>query len=313
MRHLITLKYIDAVARAGSIRKAAEKMSITSTALNRRVLAMEEDMGVAIFERLPNGVRLSTAGEILIQHIRAQLSDIERIQTQIADLKGERRGHIKIASGQAAMTELLPELITEYRQQHPAVTFEVMVCNRHDSETLLADYSADIAIIFETVKHTEFHSLIDIPQQPCMVCSTTHELSDSISVRLSQCLDFPLALPTPNNGLRLILDRAVAKNGGTLSPAIQSDNYDFLNQCLCDGTTLSFQLPIALPTQRHELKERGLCAIPIDSRDVPPGFLSVGQLRGRTLPVAAARFSDSLANVLDDRFGNSQLQRPANG
>ena len=52
MRHLLPLKYIDAVAKAGSIRKAAETLAITSTALNRRILAMEEDLGVPIFERL---------------------------------------------------------------------------------------------------------------------------------------------------------------------------------------------------------------------------------------------------------------------
>ena len=58
---------------AGDSRGAAR--SITSTALNRRILSMEQELGVAIFERLPRGVRLSTAGEILIQHVRSQISD----------------------------------------------------------------------------------------------------------------------------------------------------------------------------------------------------------------------------------------------
>ena len=58
MKHLMPLRYIEAVARSGSIRKAAETMAITSTALNRRILAMEEDLGVQIFERLPRGVGL---------------------------------------------------------------------------------------------------------------------------------------------------------------------------------------------------------------------------------------------------------------
>ena len=55
MKHLLPLKYIDAVADAGSIRQAAERLAITSTALNRRVIAMEEELGVPIFERLPRG------------------------------------------------------------------------------------------------------------------------------------------------------------------------------------------------------------------------------------------------------------------
>lgn len=48
MKHIKTLRYVDAVARAGSIRKAAEELSITSTALNRRILAIEEDLGVPV-------------------------------------------------------------------------------------------------------------------------------------------------------------------------------------------------------------------------------------------------------------------------
>ena len=86
MRHLLTLRYIDAIARAGSIRKAAESLSITSTALNRRILSMEQELGAPIFERMATGVRLSAAGEILVQHARAQIADMERIKSQISDL-----------------------------------------------------------------------------------------------------------------------------------------------------------------------------------------------------------------------------------
>ena len=64
MRFMTSLKFIDVVAREGSIRKAADKLAITSTALNRRILQIEEEIGQPLFERLPGGVRLNTAGEI---------------------------------------------------------------------------------------------------------------------------------------------------------------------------------------------------------------------------------------------------------
>ena len=57
MRIFKTYEMVDAVVKSGSFRKASEIMSITSTALNRRVIALEEDLGVEIFERLPHGVR----------------------------------------------------------------------------------------------------------------------------------------------------------------------------------------------------------------------------------------------------------------
>ena len=113
MRHQLPLRYIDAVARAGSIRKAAERLAITSTALNRRILALEDELGVQVFERLPNGVRLSAAGELLIHHVRNQLADMERVKSQIADLRGERRGHVSIACSQALMPFFLPEQVAQ--------------------------------------------------------------------------------------------------------------------------------------------------------------------------------------------------------
>jgi DNA-binding transcriptional LysR family regulator len=96
MKHLETLRLIQDVARTGSIRKA-EDMNITSSALNRRIQRFEEEFGSKIFERLPRGVRLNAAGELLIQHYRAQLSDLARVQSQVVDMSGARRGHVSIA------------------------------------------------------------------------------------------------------------------------------------------------------------------------------------------------------------------------
>ena len=86
MRFMTSLKFIDVVAREGSIRKAADKLAITSTALNRRILQIEDEIGQPLFERLPGGVRLNTAGEIFVQHIRSQFADLARVQSQISDL-----------------------------------------------------------------------------------------------------------------------------------------------------------------------------------------------------------------------------------
>jgi len=149
MRHLLPLHYIDTVARSGSIRSAASKLAITSTALNRRILAMEEELGVPIFERLPRGVRLSTAGEVLLQHIRTQIADMERVKSQIADLSGVRRGHVSLACGQALLPFFTSTQIAKYRSEHPAVTFSVRVADRSAAVEQLINYDADLAIVFE--------------------------------------------------------------------------------------------------------------------------------------------------------------------
>ena len=103
MKHLQTFHLIEAVSRAGSIRKAAEDMNISASALNRRIQRFESEFGSQIFERLSRGVRLNPAGELVLQHIRSQISDLIRVQNQVADLSGERRGHISIACSQALL------------------------------------------------------------------------------------------------------------------------------------------------------------------------------------------------------------------
>ena len=297
MRHLLPLRYVDAVARAGSIRKAAERLAITSTALNRRILAMEEELGVPIFERLPGGVRLSTAGELFVLHARGQIADMERLRSRIADLSGERRGHVSIVAGHACMERFLPAMIARYRSDHPAVTFSVRLCNRHGAEPVLADYGADIAMVYEGDWGPALQIVAERAQTIHLLCHREHALAGSGAVRLRDCLDHPMALPTRANGVRALLERAVARLERPLPVAVESDSFGFLRRCIVDDVgTVSFQVPIALPAPDED---DALCRRPVDARDLPPGALLVGQLRGRTLPVAAARFVERVAAALE--------------
>lgn len=295
MRHLQQLKYIDAVARIGSIRGAADTLAITSTALNRRILAVEEDLGTPIFERLPNGVRLSVAGEIFIQHVRQQLSDMQRVQSQIADLSGERRGHVSLVCGQAMMLQFLPALVSNYRAVHPGVSFNVFVGGRHMAVGSLVDFSADLALIFEPEPNTNVQVLLDIPQQLHALMAEDHPLASKSVLRLSDCASYPLALPSRRAGIRHILTLAAAKRTLPLNIAIESDNAGFLLSCLRDEPLISFQIPMAFSSKGPR---QGICAIPIHTNDIALGSLQLAQQRGRTLPVAAARFASSISDGL---------------
>lgn len=299
MRYLNSVRYIDAVAKAGSIRKAADSLAITSTALNRRILAVEEELGVQIFERLSHGVRLSSAGEILIHHIRHQLSDMERVKSQIADLSGVRRGHIAIACSQALLPFFLPQQIAHYRKEHPNVTFDVHLRDREAAEYALVDHTADLAIVFEPVRMADFHVLLRVRQPVYAVMSTQHPLASKSSVRLSDCLNYPLAMPTSPYGVRHLLDMAALSSAVRLDPVIQSDSFEFLRNHAVAENIISFQIPVGIS---NVTMTGQMTSIPLDSRDVPGGVLYMGQLRGRALPVASARFAAQLSSNLAAQF-----------
>ncbi len=294
MRHHALLKTIDAVARAGSIRKAAEALAITHTALNRRILAFEAELGAPVFERMPRGVRLSPAGELVIHHFRAQIADMARVRSQIADLSGERRGHVSIVSSQALLPYFLPREIAAYRAQHPAVTFEVTRGDREVAEGALVDLSADLALVFEPARLAEVRTAITAPQVVMAVMAADHPLARGKGpVRLRDCLEYPVAAPTDAYGVRRILDAALARSSVRLSPAVTSNSFEFLRAHALAERVVTFQIPIGLPEAGGGWAQR-----PLDERDAPPGLLHLCQLRQRALPVAAARFAEQLMRAL---------------
>ena len=299
MKHLLPLTYINAVSKAGSIRKAAKTLAITSTALNRRILAMEEELGVPIFERLARGVRLTTAGEILIHHFREQLTDMERVKSQIADLTGERRGHISIACSQALLSFFLPEQIALYRKEHPAVTFSVLLRDRAAAEQALTDFSADLLLVFEPIRLFEFQTLLNIRQPLYAVMAKDHPLAARESLRLRECLQFPLALPTEQFGVRQLLEAAIRRTSLSLDPVVVSDSFEFLRSHTIAENIIAFQIPIGLPGNDDHSK---IVSRPVAVQDVPPGLLYFGQLRGRTMPVAAARFAHQMMEHFQSRY-----------
>jgi DNA-binding transcriptional LysR family regulator len=299
MRHLTTFRCIDEVAKAGSIRKAAETLAITPSALNRRILMFEDELGAPVFERLARGVRLNTAGEILIHHVRNQMSDMDRVRSQIADLSGVRRGHVSIASPQPLLRYFLPREIERYRAQHPAVTFDVFVRNGLPAEQALIDHTADLALLFEPPQFADFQTSLTIRQPVYGVMAASHPLAREKELRMGQCLEFPLALPPAPIALRLLLEGVAARNGKRLAPVVQSDSYEFLLNYGREEQIVTFYFPVGIPSG-NALENR--VSRPVDPHDIPPVQLYLGHLRNRSLPVAAARFADQLTNSFVDAY-----------
>ena len=297
MKQLETLEFIEAIARAGSIRGAADSLSLTSTALNRRLLALEEELGAPVFERLPRGVRLSPAGELLIHHIRQQRADLDRVRSQIADLKGERRGHVKVACSQALLPYFMPHEINAYRAEHPKVTFEVNLRDRYRAEQALVTHAADIALVFEPVRLADVQVLATAPQPVHVVMVRDHPLAAKPVLRLSDLVGYPIGMPSEEFGVRYLLDLAMRRSAIRIAPQIVSDSFEFLRSYPGPELMLTFQIPIGLPAQ--DSGPEAFVSRPVDTRDVPAGLLYLAQMRGRTLPVAAANFARQLARALD--------------
>ncbi|WP_353475362.1 LysR family transcriptional regulator [Salipiger sp. H15] len=294
MRHLVTLMMIRDVARAGSIRRAAEDMNITSSALNRRIQSFEEEFGAPIFERLPRGVRLNPAGELLMQHIQAQVGDLARVRSQIADLSGERRGHVSIACSQALNPVFLPREVALYRREHPGVTFSIRIRDRAQAEQELSTFATDLALVFEPVHLVDFEVIQSTEQPVCAVLSESHPLARRDVLRLRDCLAERHVVPSPQYGVRHLLEQATRGRSLSLRPVVEADSFELMRQYVLYEEVVGFQIPIGIPPSPGS----GLVLRPIHRDDIEAGLLLLGQMRGRTLPVASAKFAQQVARAL---------------
>ena len=303
MRFMTSLRFIDAVAREKSIRKAAEKLAITSTALNRRILQIEDEIGQPLFERLASGVRLNTAGELFVHHIRAQQADLARVQSQLADLSGMRRGHVRVTSGAETLRHFLPDVIARYRSEYSAVTFDITRQHGEAAEATLASLETDLALIFEPIRRSDFQTIATTRQAVYCYMAETHDLAQFDSVRLHHLLDIPVILPTTQSGIRQLLNVGLIRRNINLAAMLETDSQEFTQNYIHNEQVVGFQIPIGLPQGMADGQQvDGLVARPIDSQDVPQGTLHIGHLRGRVLPVAAAKFMDLMITALAERF-----------
>ena len=221
MKHLRILRYVDEVARTGSIRKAADHLNVTASAVNRRIMDLEEELGAQLFERRPRGVRLTAAGEVFVHYLREQDGGLERMKSQIEDLRGLRRGTVRIACSQALALDFLPREIATFRTRHPMVSFEVRVLDHEQAMTALAAYEVDLVVVFRPPFLPNFQPLMSFEQRVVAVMSTEHPLASGLTVRLRDCANYPVAMPERSLGGRQLLDQVVARSGLTFKLAAE--------------------------------------------------------------------------------------------
>lgn len=295
MRHLEIYRFIADIARRGSIRKTAEQLHITPSALTRKIQDFEEELGTAIFERTPQGMRLNAAGELLLRHIRDQGAGFERLRSQIADLAGIRRGHVSLACAQAFVDYVLPDEIAAYRAQFPQVTFSVEARDNLLGIAALANYEADLALLIDPPASADMRELLVKKQPLCAVVSKSHPLAQMDSVRRRDCCQYPVAMPSQALAIRGLLDESIYRRQLPVDIAVESGSLEFLRSFVVREAAVTFQPLSGVPRA-----DERICARPISARDIDPIRVVLGQLRGRTLSIAAEKFADQLSSHLAD-------------
>lgn len=287
--------YLDAVARHGSIRKAAEQLHVASTALNRKILEVEQEVGTPLFERLPRGVRLTAAGEVLIATVRRSLADLDSAAAQMEQLRGLVRGMVRIATVESVATDFLPGVIGRYQSTRRGVQFRVSVGNTGDLLAALREDEADLLLAHDPPPTTCLHELTVSAQPFCAMMRPDHPLAGRRSLRLSDCQPYPVALGPESFGSRRLIEAICARNRLSLRVMLEATTVEMLMSFARQTGAICFQFQAGT---LREARQGTLVAVPLSDPELCGGRLVLAARKGRNLPPPAAAFAEHLKAAL---------------
>jgi len=292
-RHYV---YLDAVARAGSIRKAAEQLHVASTALNRKILEIEGEVGTPLFERLPRGVRLTAAGEVLLATVRRGLADLESASSQIEQLQGLVRGTVRIACAESVANDLVPATVAAYQRTHPGVQFRITVGGTAALVRDVLNDDVELVVAHDPPAAEGLEIIASVPQPLCVMMRPDHPLAGQESVRLADCERYPIALGAESFGSRRLIDRLAAKLRLSLRVSLEANSVETLKFFALTTNALCFQFRVGTA---RDVGRGDLVAIPLADRDLAGGKLVMAARAGRALPVATSSFAQALKAALE--------------
>jgi LysR family transcriptional regulator, low CO2-responsive transcriptional regulator len=134
------------LARSGSVRAAAERLSVTQPAVTAAVRSLERELGVALVARQGRGIVLTSAGETLARYAARVLGLLEETRDAVAEAADPGRGRVRVAAVTTAGEHVLPEVIRDFRAARPGVDVALEVGNRRLVWERLRDRGADLAV-----------------------------------------------------------------------------------------------------------------------------------------------------------------------
>ncbi|MBR2118137.1 MAG: LysR family transcriptional regulator [Pseudomonadota bacterium] len=291
----LTLRYFNAVAKLGSIRKAADRLHVAPSAVSRQIAQLEHELDAILFERSKSGVRLTAAGEVLARQSHRIFRDLDRARAGIDDLRGLRRGDVSLWVIEGFVTGLLPNLLADFQRRYPAVAFKVQTASTDRITEALLEDEADIGITFNASPRAEIETIAEFPEPVSCLVARDHKYANRKSLSLDEICKEPLALPDHSFGIRQSFERTVAKHKLNPRVLVTTNSLELTNTMAVTGQFIAFKPALAVITQ---LGSGQLRAIPVADAELAAARSSISVHRDRPLSHAAQEFLKLLTTTI---------------
>ncbi|AUH01748.1 LysR family transcriptional regulator [Prodigiosinella confusarubida] len=293
--HSSEIRYFLAVANMGSLSAASQQLFVAVSAISRQIQKLETRIGVPLFERHARGMVLTDAGQILENHVRKSLMDMDYAIAEIQGLKAVRRTFVRVACTDGMAFDLLPGLFARFRQSTPSVTFHLVVGSAMQVSEMVRNGECDIALQFCLAPERGVEVIAVYPAPVLLLMRDEHPLARK-KIHMEDLHEFPLALSHSGTTIRQLFDLSCRMSGTFLEPTLSCNNFSALYY-------FTLQTPNAITACSHfsvlyRARADNLTLKSVDSEQLGQRTLQVQTMAGKHRSVALSYFIDFLTEEL---------------
>ncbi|MBV9237589.1 MAG: LysR family transcriptional regulator [Xanthobacteraceae bacterium] len=243
-----TLRAFVEVVRQGGFSQAAKVVFATQSTVSKAVKQLEDELGLALLDRMGHRIRLTAAGEILFRRAVRLLAERDDLANELAELRGLKRGSLHLGLPPIGSSTLFAPLVADYRRRHPGIEIRLVEHGSDQLNELLRTAEIDFAGVLLPIAEEFDYQLVRREPLTALLCAD-HPLAARPKLRLSDVRDTPLILFETGFALNRIILDACRRAGFEPTVTVRSSQIDFIAELAGAGLGVAF-LPRLIADQR---------------------------------------------------------------
>ena len=281
------LRYFLDIAHTEHLTQSAQNLFVTQSTLSHGLRQLEDELGLALFERLGRGLKLSQAGAQFRVHATRALKEVEAGRMALADLSGLQAGTLTVGAIPTFLNTVAPAAVAAFSEAYPKVTVEVRELRAGPLEDQLLGGELDLGIAFHPTAHAELETDPLFDERLLLVVGPAHSWSARRQVAMKALAGLPLALLPRSFATRKLIDEGLRQAGVQPTVRVEVASVESLI-AVCRHGTLASIVP--------ERAARQASGVTVLSLTAPSIVRHAGLLwrRGASRSTAAREFADRL-------------------
>ena len=209
------LRGFHAVAKYKNFTVAAQKTQRTQPTISLQVKALEDELGVKLFERLgPKRVTLTPEGKILVELTGPLLQEVDHLKTRFNEARGNyTTSTLTLATHSSVMIYLLPPIIKKFKQMYPDCQLQILNRSRDEMIRMLDNGEVDFGITSLNHPPPNIDYKIFSRFNRIVIAIKNHPIAKKSTISLEEIARYPLILPTQESTTRKMIDQLFDRHG----------------------------------------------------------------------------------------------------